>query len=182
MSATTPTTPDAGAATGLTTQVYRVYIKAAPEAIWTAITDPEWTNRYGYTGYTHYDLRPGGELRVVPNEEFKAAAEAGGFPCPDVIVDGEVVDADPPHRLVTTWRMLMDPTTAAEPASRITYEIDDLGGFCSLTLTHELPDSPATAALVAGAHEAEGGGGGHAWTLSDLKSLLETGERLASFG
>ena len=38
------------------TQVYRVYIKATADAIWTAITDPEWTNRYGYTGYTHYEL------------------------------------------------------------------------------------------------------------------------------
>ena len=48
-----------------TTQVYRVYIKATADAIWTAITDPEWTNRYGYSGYTHYDLQPGGAL-VVP--------------------------------------------------------------------------------------------------------------------
>jgi uncharacterized protein YndB with AHSA1/START domain len=31
-----------------TIQVYRVYIRATPEAIWTAITDPEWTDRYGY--------------------------------------------------------------------------------------------------------------------------------------
>jgi uncharacterized protein YndB with AHSA1/START domain len=32
------------------TQVYRVYIKATPEAIWDAITKPEWTERYGYPG------------------------------------------------------------------------------------------------------------------------------------
>ena len=38
-----------------TTQVYRVYIKATPEAIWTAITSPEWTHRYGYGGYSDYD-------------------------------------------------------------------------------------------------------------------------------
>ncbi len=44
------------------TQIYRIYIKASPEAMWEAITDPEWTNRYGYTGYAHYDLRPGGSL------------------------------------------------------------------------------------------------------------------------
>ena len=102
-------------------KVSRVYIKATAGAIWTALTDPEWTNRYGYTGYAHYDLRPGGALRIVPNDEFKAGAEAQGFPCPDVIVDGEVVDVDAPHRLVTTWRLLMDPTTAAEPMTTITY-------------------------------------------------------------
>ena len=55
-----------------TTQVYRVYIKATPETIWQAITDPEWTNRYGYGGYAHYDLRPGGALRHEPNETMKA--------------------------------------------------------------------------------------------------------------
>jgi len=43
-----------------TTQVYRVYIKATPEAIWDAITKPEWTERYGYCGRVDYDLRPGG--------------------------------------------------------------------------------------------------------------------------
>ena len=33
-------------------QMYRVYIKATPEAIWEAITSPEWTERYGYPGAT----------------------------------------------------------------------------------------------------------------------------------
>jgi uncharacterized protein YndB with AHSA1/START domain len=165
-----------------TTQVYRVYIKATPDAIWQAITDPEWTNRYGYTGYTHYDLRPGGALKVVPNDEFKAAAEAQGYPCPDVLIDGEVIEADPPHKLVTTWRMLMDPTLAEEGFTQITYEIKEIDeGVCRLTLTHELDGTPGLAALVSGQSEdsGSGGGGGHAWVLSDLKSLLETGSVLA---
>ena len=74
--------------TATTTQVYKVYIKAPAEKIWQAITDPEWTNRYGYTGYTHYDLRPGGALRVVPGEEFAAEHERyAGTPCPDPVID-----------------------------------------------------------------------------------------------
>jgi uncharacterized protein YndB with AHSA1/START domain len=169
--------------TTLTSQVYRIYIKASADAIWQAITDPEWTNRYGYTGYANYDLRPGGSYQVVANDEFKAAAAAQGFPCPDVVVDGEVIEADPPRKLVTTWRMLMDPTCVAEGLSRITYEIEPIeGAGCSLTLTHELDDSqPTIAALVSGQLQdgGEGGGGGHAWVLSDLKSLLETGSTLA---
>jgi uncharacterized protein YndB with AHSA1/START domain len=168
--------------TGTTTQVYRVYIKATAEKIWEAITDPDWTNRYGYTGYTHYDLRPGGALKIVPNDEFKAAAEAQGFPCPDVIVDGEVIEAEPPRKLVTTWRMLMDPTCAAEGFTRITYDIKPIAdAVCSLTVTHELDGAPTVAALVSGQQEdqGQGGGGGHAWVLSDLKSLLETGATLA---
>jgi uncharacterized protein YndB with AHSA1/START domain len=169
-------------ATTTTTQVHRVYIKATAEAIWRAITDPEWTNRYGYTGYAHYDLRPGGAYRVVPNEDFKAAAEAQGFPCPDVIVDGEVIEADPPRKLVTTWRMLMDPEVAAEGFTRLTYEITPQAeGYCSLTVVHELDGAPKLAAMVSGqaAEEATEGMGGHPWVLSDLKSLLETGSTLA---
>lgn len=166
-----------------TTQIFRIYIKASADAIWQAITDPEWTNRYGYTGYAHYDLRPGGAYEVVANEEFKAAAAANGYPCPDVVVDGEVIEADPPHKLVTTWRMLMDPTCIAEGFTTITHDIKQLDtGACLLTLTHKLDPSHKTiAALVSGQMEerGEGGGGGHAWVLSDLKSLLETGSGLA---
>jgi uncharacterized protein YndB with AHSA1/START domain len=165
----------------VTTQVYRVYIKAPAQAIWDAITTPEWTNRYGYTGYAEYDLRPGGSYRVRANDEIKAAAAAGGYPCPDVMVDGEVIEADAPRRLVTTWRMLMEESMAAEGFTRLTYDIKEFDGFCSLTVTHDLEGAPKLAALVSGSFEdmAGGGGGGHAWVLSDLKSLLETGTTLA---
>ena len=161
-----------------TTQVYRVYIKATAEAIWQAITDPEWTNRYGYGGYVHYDLRPGGALTVNPGEEMQVQSAAMGHQLPDVIIDGEVIEADPPHKLVTTWRMLMDPGMAAEGFTRISYEIKSLGGFCSLTVVHDLEGAPGLAAVVAGQQEEFGAGGGHAWILSDLKSLLETGSRM----
>ncbi len=171
----TATTPDIAPI-----QVYRVYIKATPEAIWTALTDPEWTNKYGYTGYAHYDLRPGGALKVVPNDEFKAAAEAGGWPCPDVLIEGEVIEADPPRKLVTTWRMLMDPTMAQDPHTKITYEIEEFPSCCSLTVTHDVTNSPATGAMISGVNGDPGaGGGGHPWILSDLKSLLETGKIMA---
>ena len=181
MSTTDTISSTAQDATARDVKLSRVYIKATAEAIWAALTDPEWTNRYGYTGYTHYDLRPGGALKIVPNDEFKAGAEAQGFPCPDVIVDGEVVEVDAPHRLVTTWRLLMDPTTAAEPMTTITYEIAQFDGYCSLTVAHDVTGAPVTAAMVRGDGQADpdGGGGGHDWILSDLKSLLETGSVLA---
>lgn len=167
-------------ATETTTQVYRIYIKATPEQIWQALTDPEWTNRYGYTGYANFDLRPGGRYEVVPNDEFKAQAEAYSGQPLDLVVDGEVIEADPPRKLVHTWRLLMDPELAAEPFTKLTYEIKELvSGGCSLTLTHELDGAPKTALMVAGSDaDPTEGGGGHAWILSDLKSLLETGSPL----
>lgn len=163
-----------------TTQVYRIYIKATAQQIWQAITDPEWTNRYGYTGYAHYDLRPGGEYKVVPNDEFKAQAEAFSGQALDLVVDGEVLEADPPHKLVQTWRLLMDPDIQAEGFTKLTYEIQEVMGGCALTLVHELENAPKLALMVAGSDiDPASGGGGWAWVLSDLKSLLETGTPLA---
>ena len=163
--------------TMVTTQVYRVYIKASPQAVWDAITKPEWTERYGYGSRVEYDLRPGGGYRAFSTEEMKSArAEMGGGPTPDVIVDGEVIEAEPPHRLVQTWRMLMDPGTTAEGFTRLTYEIvETRPGISKLTLTHELEGAPRLATFVGGDMESIGAGGGWAEALSDLKTLLETG-------
>ena len=60
--------------TGVTTQVNRVYIKATAQAVWDAITKPEWTSRYGYGGRVEYDLRPGGAYRAFASEDDEAGA------------------------------------------------------------------------------------------------------------
>jgi uncharacterized protein YndB with AHSA1/START domain len=109
------------AETKVTTQVYRVYIKATPEAIWDAITKPEWTQRYGYRGIAEYDLRPGGKYRAL------APADMQAMGMPEVVVDGEVVEADPPRKLVQTWHPLWDEEIAAE-TSQVTYDIEEDDG------------------------------------------------------
>ena len=157
-----------------TTQVYRVYIKATPEAIWDAITKPEWTERYGYGGRVEYDLRPGGAYRALAER-----GDASAMGVPDVVVDGEVIEADPPRRLVQTWRMLMDADMAAEGFTRSpTRSRRARAASRKLTVTHELEGAPKLAALVAGELEDAGAGGGWSWVLSDLKTLLETGSAL----
>jgi len=98
---------------------------------------------------------------------------------PSVILDGEVIEADPPRKLVQTWRMLMDPGLAAEGFTRLTYEIVPVkGGVTRLTVTHELGGAPKLAALLSGERESEGAGGGWSEVLSGLKTLLETGQSL----
>jgi uncharacterized protein YndB with AHSA1/START domain len=160
--------------TRVTTQVYRVFIKATPQAIWDAITDPEWTDRYGYRGRAEFDLRSGGVYRAHAPESMRAMG------APDVMVDGEVIEADPPRKLVQTWRPLWDPELVAEGAKRLTWEITDAGeGITVLTVIHELDGAPKTAAMVAGTADVAGGGGGWNWVLSDLKTLLETGKSLS---
>jgi uncharacterized protein YndB with AHSA1/START domain len=168
MSATTAST--------VTTQVYRVYIKATPEAIWDAITKPDWTERYGYGGRAEYEpsLRPGASYRGLTSPAMRAVG------APDVGVDGEVLEVDPPHRLVQTFRMVMDDRMTAEGFTRLTYEISPgKDGVTRLTLIHELEGAPTLALLMAGDMDDQGAGGGWSWVLSDLKSLLETGASMA---
>ena len=163
----------------VTTQVYQVYIKTSAQRIWDAITQPEWTVQYGYGAPVEYDLRAGGAYRSTASDDMRKWAAENGYPMADTIVDGEVIEADPPRKLVQTWRMLMDPTTANEPFTTITYEIEESStrpGLCRLTLTHELTGAPATAAMTKGNADLDAdGGGGWPWILSDLKTLLETG-------
>jgi uncharacterized protein YndB with AHSA1/START domain len=164
-----------------TTQVYRVYIKATPQAIWDAITKPEWTEKYGYSGLVDFDLRPGGRHRTHPTEVLKGYGVTGDM------VDGEVLEADPPRRLVLTWKLVMAPEFADEPYTKLTYDIEETRtAGTRLTVTHDVTGAPGTAAMVSGAGEkidgepAENAGGGWAWILSDLKTLLETGSPVAA--
>lgn len=162
-------------ATTVTTQVYRVYIKATPQAVWDAITKPEWTEKFGYGGRAEYDLRPGGAYRGLTSEAMRSMG------APGVAVEGEVIESDPPRKLVQTWRMVMNPEMAAEGFTRLTYEIvAGKGGVTKLTVIHDLAGAPKLAALVGGQMEDMGAGGGWSWTLSGLKTLIETGHSMDS--
>lgn len=73
----------------------------------------------------------------------------------------------------------MDPDMAAEGFTRLTYEIaEGDGGVTKLTVIHDLEGAPKLAALLAGEMEDAGAGGDWSWVLSDLKSLLETGQAM----
>jgi len=173
MTSTAPTQTSAASST--TTQVYRIFIKATPQAIWDAITKPEWTQRFGYGLRDEYDLRPGGKYRGYANDGMRAMG------VPEVVVDGEVIESDPPRKLVVTWRMAMEPRMAAEGHTRLTYEIvEGKGGVSRLSVIHDLAQTPGHAAMVAGVLQGPGEGGGWLWILSDLKSLLEGGEQMTT--
>jgi uncharacterized protein YndB with AHSA1/START domain len=157
------------ASVGTTTQVYEVYIKASPQAIWEAITSPEWTRKYAYQSSMEYDLRPGGAFKAHATPQMRE------FGLPDVVVDGIVEVADYPRKLVHTYRFLFSEEMKAEGFTRVTWEIEPTSaGFSRLTVTHELEGAPIMAGMVSSKFS-EQGAGGWAWILSDLKTLLETG-------
>lgn len=162
------------------TQVYRVYIKAPAQKVWDAITKSEWISRYGYGGTAEYELKPGGKYRGYTSEEMKRAGGWQGRTVPDLAIEGEVLEVAIPTRLVVKWHMVMDENTASDAFTRLTYELKEgAGGVTRLTLIHDLTGAPVAARILAGEWEDQGAGGGWSWVLSDLKSLLETGKRLA---
>lgn len=138
-------------------QVYQLYIDAPQQQVWEAITTPEMVSKFFRGAQVSGSYEVGTRVRTAS---------------PDGSVlwgDNEVLESDPPHRLVHTWRSLYDPEMAAEAESRVTWEVEEVGGYTRLTLIHDkLEDAPKTAAGVRG------------WTyyLSNLKTVLETGRSL----
>ncbi len=155
-----------------TIKVFDIYIKAPAEAVWEAITTPEWTERYGYRAPSDYDLRAGGAFRARSNDQMRAMGMA------ETIIDGEVIEVDAPRRLVQTYRFLFGAETTAEGFSQITWEVEPTaGGFTRLSILHDVTGRPLMSGMVS-SRFSDRGGGGWAWILSDLKSLLETGETM----
>jgi uncharacterized protein YndB with AHSA1/START domain len=138
-------------------QVYPLFIRATPERIWEAITNPDLVEQYFYG----VRIEVAGGVRRVTGPDGSPWGEE------------PVIKCEPPRRLVHGWRSAYDPELAEEPESRVSWEIVPAGaGYSKLTLTHDqLERSPKTAAEVAGA--------GWMMVLSGLKTLVETGEPLS---
>jgi uncharacterized protein YndB with AHSA1/START domain len=143
------------------TQIYTVFIRATPEQVWDGITKPEFTTRYFYGTRIESTFEPGAPYLSLAGDGDQT------------LVDGEVLESNPPRMLKHTWRALYDPETASEPFSRVTWEIEPQeGGVTKLTVVHDqLEAAPKSAESVAG---------GWSYVLSGLKTLLETGEPLES--
>jgi uncharacterized protein YndB with AHSA1/START domain len=150
-----------------TTQHYRIVINASAQAIWDAITRPEWTEKYGYGGRVQYELEAGGRY------SHRASAEMKAVGMQDEIVVGEVIESDPPRKLVQTWHPLFNDVSSAEPYTRLTYAIDvNQSGVCTVTISHDVTGAPMVAGMVTGGGDPSQGHGGWPWVLSDLKSCL----------
>jgi uncharacterized protein YndB with AHSA1/START domain len=165
---------EVSAKAGVITRIHEIYIKAPQMQIWEAITTPGWTERYGYGAAVELDLRPGGAYR------YKASPQMRTFGLPETIIDGEVLESDPPRKLVHSYRWLFSDANRAEGFTRVTWEIEPTeAGFCRLSVTHEMTNAPMMAAATIAKFDTRGGGGWN-WILSDLKSLLETGKRMSN--
>jgi uncharacterized protein YndB with AHSA1/START domain/DNA-binding transcriptional ArsR family regulator len=140
--------------TGKPTFVYVTYIHSTAEKVWEALTDADLTARFwGHSNVS--DWRPGSRWEHQ-RMDGSGIADAGG----------EVMEVHPPRRLVMTFGAPDEPT---ETSSVVRFDIEPFHDIVRLTVTNE---------NLSDAKDYEAAAAGWAAVLSNLKSLLETGDVL----
>lgn len=136
------------------TYVYVTYIRTTPEKLWSALTDAEFMKQYWFGMHGESQWKAGSPWKLISStgQTFDA---------------GEIVEADPPRRLVIRWQHQNKPELKAEGASLCTMELEPSGTAVKLSITHSIECEPSK--LI------EAVSGGWPKVISNLKSLLETG-------
>ncbi len=138
--------------------VYETYIRATTEEVWNALTTAEFTSRYFYATHVESTWQSGAPVTF--------RYEPGGA----VAVEGKVLEAHPPRRLVITWHTHYDDDARKEAPSRVAFHVDAMNGQTRLRVVHDrFPEDSVVYESIRT---------GWPWIVAGLKSLLETGEAL----
>jgi uncharacterized protein YndB with AHSA1/START domain len=142
-------------------KVYEIYIKATPDRVWEAITNPAVRAKFSFGLRIQSDWQPG------------SAIETTHVNAPGPLGAGEVVESNPPKRLVHTHEALWNEGVRAEGTSRVTWDLEPIGADSTrLLLIHDEMREGANDQLY----------GGWPMILSGLKTYVETGEELTTPG
>jgi uncharacterized protein YndB with AHSA1/START domain len=116
-----------------------IEIAARPETVWELLVDPDKAVRW-WGQAVRIDARPGGKLRIEVS--------------PGAIASGEVLEVDPPRRLVYTWGWEVGgggPDLVPPGSSTVEIELVPSGTGTTLRLVHSgLPDEDSLASHSAG--------------------------------
>jgi uncharacterized protein YndB with AHSA1/START domain len=136
------------------TFVYVTYIRTTQEQLWSALTDAEFMKQYWFGMQCICQWKTGAPWKLVSSEG-------------QVFDSGEIVEIDPPRRMVIRWHNQVRPELNAEGPSLCTMELETEGRAVKLSITHtiERENSKFIEAVS----------GGWPKIMSNLKSLLETG-------
>ena len=137
--------------------VYVTYIRTTPEKLWDALIKPEFTRAYWF-GVT------------LESEWNKGASWKMMIPDGRVGDSGEVLEIEPPKKLVLSWRNEFRPEIREEGYSRCTFTLEPEGHTVKLTILHEIDRD--------GSKLIDAVSGGWPKILASLKSMLETGKAL----
>ncbi len=135
--------------------IYVSFIRTTPEKLWEALTTSEFMEKYWFGMRQETSWAVGADWKMV-------------FPDGRVADTGEVLEFDPPRRLALKWRNEFRPELKAEGYSHCVYELEPVAGAVKLTITHSIE--------VENSKLIEAVSGGWPRIISNLKSLLETGE------
>lgn len=138
-------------------RVFVIYIRATPEQLWEALTNPGYTAQYYYGARVRCDFEAGASLDYL---------QAGADGAARSVLSGTILACDPPRRLAHTFAI---PSLDDRP-SRVTYSIEPLGDAVRLTVTHDGLEGETRTYRQTRT--------GWPPLLSSLKSLLETGAPL----
>lgn len=141
-------------------KIFEIYVKATPERVWQAITDPAIRAKFHFGAGVQSDWTPGSHYELTHPGSARALAE------------GENLVVDPPRRLVQTMHTLWSEAAEQQGTTRVSWEIEPVGDSCRLTVTHDQLSDTAPPELY----------GGWPMILSGLKTWLETGETLTTPG
>jgi uncharacterized protein YndB with AHSA1/START domain len=136
------------------TFVYVTYIRTTPDKLWFALTDAEFMKQYWFGMTCVCGWTKGSPWKLVASDG-------------QVFDDGEIVESDPPRRLVIRWQHQNRPELKAEGPSLCTMELEPTGNSVKLSITHSIESDPSKFI--------EAVSGGWPKIMSNLKSLLETG-------
>ena len=140
--------------------VYVTYIRTTPEKLWSALTeDVEFMKQYWFGVHCESQWTAGSSWKMV-------------HPDGRTLDAGEIVEAEPPKRLVIRWQHQDKPELRAEGESHCTMELEPSGPAVKLSITHTIERQPSK--LI------EAVSGGWPKVISNLKSLLETGSAVMS--
>ena len=142
-------------------KVFEIYIRTTPDRLWEAITDADMRAKFQFGTRITSDWKPGSRIELTT-------------PGPQTMIlgEGEVLEFDPPRRLVHTLVALWSDDVKSEGASRVIWEIEQVQDSCRLLLTHDQMREGANEEIY----------GGWPMILSGLKTWLETGEVLTTPG
>ena len=136
--------------------VYTIYIASTPEKVFKALTDTDVTAKFWFGNAVTSDWKAGAPI------EFRREGK--------LIVQGKVLEFDPPRRLSYTFHSMHEPFYGTEQPSRVVIDLEKQKDQVKLTVVHDKFE-PGSKAL-------EGVSRGWPLILSSLKSYLETGKVL----
>lgn len=133
--------------------IYKVLIRAPIDTVWSELVNTTAARPFFWnSSWDTKEMAAGNAYRMVSNNGKTVA------------VVGEILEMEPPHRLVTSFRL----TAFDDPPSRVTYTLEETPEGTEFTLLTE--------SVVAGSKSEKSMADGSEFIIANIKAFIETGK------